>query len=85
MSILAWILVGLLAGGIARMVTGAEKRGCLGTLAVGLVGALIGGALASWAFDEGISGFGLRSIGLAALGATLLLLVLQAIGGGSRR
>lgn len=85
MSILAWILVGLLAGGIARMVTGAEKRGCLGTLAVGLVGALIGGALASWAFDEGISGFGLRSIGIAALGATLLLLVLQAIGGGSRR
>ncbi len=85
MSILAWIVVGLVAGGIARMVTGAEKRGCLGTLAVGLVGALIGGALASWAFDEGIDGFGLRSIGIAALGAILLLLVLQAIGGGSRR
>ena len=85
MSILAWIVVGLLAGGIARIVTGSEKRGCLGTLAVGLVGALIGGALASWAFDEGIGGFGLRSIGIAALGAILLLLLLQAVSGGSSR
>jgi uncharacterized membrane protein YeaQ/YmgE (transglycosylase-associated protein family) len=85
MSIVAWIIVGLLAGGIGRILTGSEKRGCLGTMAVGLVGALIGGALASWGFHEGIGGFGLRSIAIAALGAVLLLLVLQSLGVASRR
>jgi uncharacterized membrane protein YeaQ/YmgE (transglycosylase-associated protein family) len=84
-SILAWIVVGLLAGGIGRIVTGSEKRGCLATIAIGLLGALIGGALAAWGFHEGIGGFGVRSIVIAALGSILLLLVLQALGATSRR
>jgi len=81
----SWIVVGLLAGGSARMVTGADQRGCLGTMAVGLLGALVGGALASWAFDEGIGDFGLRSIVIAVLGSILLLLVLQAVERTGRR
>jgi uncharacterized membrane protein YeaQ/YmgE (transglycosylase-associated protein family) len=81
MGLLAWIVVGLLAGGIARIVTGAEKRGCLLTIAIGIIGAMIGGAIASAAFDgEGIGHFGFRSIAIAALGAIVFLLVLQALG-----
>jgi uncharacterized membrane protein YeaQ/YmgE (transglycosylase-associated protein family) len=78
--IIGWVIVGLLAGGLARMVTGAEKRGCLATMAIGLIGALIGGALAQAAFHERLNGFGLKSILFSALGAVVLLLVLQALG-----
>jgi uncharacterized membrane protein YeaQ/YmgE (transglycosylase-associated protein family) len=45
MSILAWLVVGFVAGGLARWVTGSDKRGCLATIVVGIIGALIGGAL----------------------------------------
>lgn len=82
MTILGWLIVGFIAGGLARVVTGAEKRGCLGTIVVGIIGALIGGGL--WrlatgddtsAFDE----FQWESVAVAFLGASALLLVLQAI------
>jgi uncharacterized membrane protein YeaQ/YmgE (transglycosylase-associated protein family) len=53
---------------------------------VGVLGALIGGALMNAADEKGIGEFGIRSILVAALGAILLLLVLQAISGrGGRR
>jgi len=84
-GIIAWAIVGLLAGGCARLVTGQEKRGCLLTMAIGLIGSLIGGALASAAFDEKINGFGLKSIAISALGAIVLLLGLQALGVANRK
>ena len=81
MGILAWIVVGLLAGGLARMATGARKRGCLGTIVVGVLGALIGGALFNAAGSQGITHFGLWSILVAFAGASLLLLILEAVSG----
>ena len=81
MGLIGWIVVGLVAGGLARMVTGAPKRGCLLTMAVGLIGALIGGALADVAFDEKISRFGLKSIAISFVGACIFLLILQALAG----
>ena len=81
MNLLAWIVVGLLAGWIARAVVRDDRSGCIYTLVVGVLGALIGGALMN-AFDDqerGVDDFSLRSVLVAALGATLLLLVLQAI------
>lgn len=63
------------------------KRGCLGTIVVGIVGALIGGALWRWASgDEGsaFDEFDLGSLVVAFLGSVLLLLVLDAIGPRSR-
>ena len=85
MSILGWVIVGLIAGLLARSITGDQKSGCLYTVAVGVLGALIGGALMQAAGEKGINEFDLRSILVAALGAVLLLLVLQAIGGRGRR
>jgi uncharacterized membrane protein YeaQ/YmgE (transglycosylase-associated protein family) len=86
MNIIAWIAVGLMAGLLARFVVRDSRGGCLYTLAVGVLGALIGGALMQASGHTGINDFSLRSLLVAALGATLLLLVLQAISGrGSRR
>jgi uncharacterized membrane protein YeaQ/YmgE (transglycosylase-associated protein family) len=83
MGILAWIVLGLVAGWIARIIVpGGSGLGCLTTTAVGILGALIGGAIAS-AADVGELGdfYDLGTWAIAVLGSVLLLLVLQAIGG----
>lgn len=76
----------MLAAWIAGIVSGRPQEGCLTKIAVGIAGALLGGALARAAGYSGITEFSLRSVLLAALGATILLLVLRAIEGrgGSR-
>jgi len=80
-NILAWIFVGLIAGFVARSVVGDQRSGCLYTIAIGVLGAFLGGALTQAAGGKGINEFDLRSVLVAALGAILLLLVLEAIGG----
>ena len=84
MNLLAWIVTGLLAGLLARWIVRDDRSGCLYTIAVGVVGALIGGALMNASGRKGINEFDLRSILVAALGAIVLLLILQAIGGRRR-
>ena len=75
MGLLGWIVVGFVAGALAREVTGGGwNLGCLGTIVVGVVGGLIGGWLFSLAGDEGIGDFGLRSMFVAFVGAVVLLL-----------
>jgi uncharacterized membrane protein YeaQ/YmgE (transglycosylase-associated protein family) len=80
MGIIGWIVVGLLAGSLARAATGSEKRGCLGTMVVGMLGGGIGGALFNAAGGNGITDFGLWSILVAFVGACALLFLLQAFG-----
>jgi uncharacterized membrane protein YeaQ/YmgE (transglycosylase-associated protein family) len=81
MGLVSWVVVGLIAGWLAGMVTGRRQEGCITKIAVGVIGALIGGALANAAGFEGIDEFGLRSILIAAIGATVFLFVLEAIEG----
>lgn len=81
MSIVGWIVIGLLAGGVARWIVKDDRSGCIYTMVVGVLGALIGGALMNAVDSTGVDQFSLRSILVAALGAVLLLLVLQAIAG----
>jgi uncharacterized membrane protein YeaQ/YmgE (transglycosylase-associated protein family) len=78
MGIIAWILLGLLAGAIARaLVPGrTEPGGCIGTTAVGILGALLGGFLAS-ALDIGeIDDFFDLGTWLIAIGGSVLLLLI---------
>jgi uncharacterized membrane protein YeaQ/YmgE (transglycosylase-associated protein family) len=84
MNIVAWILVGLIAGLLARWIVRDDRSGCLYTIAVGVLGALIGGWLMHANGHTGINKFSLRSLLVAALGSVLLLLVLQAISGRGR-
>jgi uncharacterized membrane protein YeaQ/YmgE (transglycosylase-associated protein family) len=81
MGFLSWIIVGLIAGGAARMVTRSNKRGCLPTIVIGIIGALIGGFLFSLAGQPGIQDFSIWSVFVAFVGASLLLLVLGALTG----
>lgn len=79
MGPLSWILLGLLAGWLAGLVTGRRRGGCVTTSVIGILGALIGGALANAAgYDGEITELSLRSVVIAALGAALLLLVFGA-------
>jgi uncharacterized membrane protein YeaQ/YmgE (transglycosylase-associated protein family) len=82
MGIIAWIVLGLLAGTIARaLIPGrTEPGGCIGTTAVGILGALLGGFLAS-ALDIGEIDefFDLGTWLIAIGGSIILLLIIRAI------
>lgn len=79
MGPLSWILLGLVAGWLAGLVTGRRRGGCITTSVIGILGALIGGALANAAgYDGEITELSLRSVVIAALGAALLLLLFGA-------
>jgi uncharacterized membrane protein YeaQ/YmgE (transglycosylase-associated protein family) len=76
MSILAWIIVGLIAGWLAERITG-RNHGLLTNLIVGIVGAFVGGFLFSsllgFRYEEGLN---LPSIVVATVGAVVLLALL---------
>lgn len=73
MSWLSWIVVGFFAGAFAKLATGQHRPGCLGTIVVGILGGILGGALFKAAGDEGINDFSIRSLLVAFVGATILL------------
>ncbi len=83
MSLIAWIFVGLVAGWLARRLISDERSGCIYTIVIGIIGALVGGALFSLVTDRdaAVDGFNLPSIGVAFIGACIFLLVLKAIAG----
>jgi uncharacterized membrane protein YeaQ/YmgE (transglycosylase-associated protein family) len=80
-SLIAWAATGLIAGALARWVVRDDRSGCLYTMVVGVLGALIGGALMQAADKRSLDEFSIRTVLVAAVGAVLLLLVLQAVGG----
>lgn len=86
MGIIAFLILGLIAGFIARAINnGPEPGGFLGTLVVGVVGAVVGGLIASAIGIGGLSSF--FSIGtwiIAILGALLFLWVYGMVVGGRR-
>ncbi len=82
MGILSWIIFGLIAGAIAKFLTpGRDPGGCIVTIIIGIVGALLGGWIATALGYGGISGFDLRSFVIAILGSILLLLLWRVVGG----
>lgn len=81
MGIVGWIVIGLLAGGIARWIVRDDRSGCIYTMVVGVLGALIGGAIMNAVDSRGVEELSIRSVLVAALGSVLLLLVLQALAG----
>ena len=78
-------MVGLIAGLVARWIVKDSRTGCIYTVVIGVLGAIIGGGLMALIDEQGVDEFSVRSIIVAALGAVLLLLVLQAIAGRRRR
>ena len=78
-GIIAWLLVGLIAGWAAGKVSRGHGFGIIGDLVVGLIGALIGGLVAG-AFIQGSVGF-VGSIIVAFLGAIVLLALIRLLRG----
>lgn len=78
MGLLSWIIVGGLAGLIAQWIMGG-RMGCLMTVILGIVGALIGGFLMSLFGYGGVDGINIWSIIVATLGAIVLLAIARMI------
>ena len=84
-DLIGWIVIGLLAGAISGWFVGTKSvQGCLPTIVVGIVGALIGGYLARGLNNEPAQGF-LGALAFAVIGSILVRIVLRAIEGGNRR
>ena len=77
MGIIGWIVLGLLAGAIAKAIMpGTQVGGWLATLVLGVVGALLGGFIGSAIFDIGLDTFwSLQTWIVAILGALLVLVI----------
>ena len=82
MGIIAWIVFGLLAGWVAKLLTpGTDPGGCIVTMLIGVAGAVLGGFIGQALGFGSITGFDLRSFLLAVGGAILLLLLYRLVAG----
>ncbi|HEX6487813.1 MAG TPA: GlsB/YeaQ/YmgE family stress response membrane protein [Candidatus Dormibacteraeota bacterium] len=79
-GVLAWIIVGLIAGALASRVVAGRGMGCVADLAVGVAGAFLGGIIFRLFGVVGVAGFW-ESIVVAFVGAAVLLAILQALAG----
>jgi uncharacterized membrane protein YeaQ/YmgE (transglycosylase-associated protein family) len=78
MGLISWILMGLLAGALGRFLTpGDDRMGCFFTILTGVVGAVVGGVVATLLGFGGFRGFDLYSLIVATLGAVVFLLVVR--------
>ena len=79
MSILVWIALGMLAGGLAGWLLGHRRRMLLGDVVVGVLGAVLGGFMASVSLGLDIADIDWTSVLVAGVGAAILILILHAL------
>ena len=80
MGIISWILVGLLAGLLAKLVMpGDDPGGIIVTILIGVAGAFVGGFVVSLLGGTGVTGFNIWSILVATLGAIILLAIYRLV------
>ena len=74
MGFVSWILLGLLVGVLAKWIMpGPDSSGLVMTIVLGVAGAFVGGWLGTRLGFGSVTGFDLRSLGIAVVGALLLL------------
>jgi uncharacterized membrane protein YeaQ/YmgE (transglycosylase-associated protein family) len=81
MSIIGWIVLGLIAGFIASKVVNKSGEGMILDIVLGIIGGLVGGWLFSFFGAEGVTGFNIYSMFVAVIGAIVVLVVYHAIAG----
>lgn len=81
MSILAWIVLGLVAGFIANKLVNRSGGGLVLDLVLGIVGAIVGGFVFNQFGSTGVSGFNLYSLFVATLGAVIVLVIYHMLSG----
>lgn len=78
MGIIAWIVFGLIAGAIAKLLMpGRDPGGFIVTIIIGIVGAVVGGFIGQAIGLGGVEGFDIRSFIVAILGAIILLIAFR--------
>jgi uncharacterized membrane protein YeaQ/YmgE (transglycosylase-associated protein family) len=81
MSIIGWIVLGLIAGFIASKIVNKRGEGFFMDIVLGIVGAVVGGWLFSLFGAAGVTGFNLYSMFIAVVGAIVVLVLYHAITG----
>ena len=84
MSIIGWIVLGLIAGWIGSNIVDNGGRGRLMDIVLGIVGALVGGAIFSALGAVPVTGFNLYSLFVAVVGAVVVLVIYHAMLGRRR-
>jgi uncharacterized membrane protein YeaQ/YmgE (transglycosylase-associated protein family) len=79
MSILGWIVLGLIAGFIGSKVVNKQGEGLILDILLGIVGAVVGGFLFARFGAAGVTGFNLYSMFVAVIGAILILVLYHVI------
>ena len=81
MSIIGWLVLGLIAGFIASKLVNKTGEGLVLDIVLGIVGAVVGGFLFTQFGAAGVTGFNLYSMFVAVVGAVVVLVVYHAITG----
>jgi uncharacterized membrane protein YeaQ/YmgE (transglycosylase-associated protein family) len=81
MSIIGWIVLGLIAGFIGSKIVNKTGEGFILDIVLGIVGAIVGGFLFTEFGATGITGFNLYSMFVAVIGAIVVLVLYHAIAG----
>ena len=84
MSIVGWIVLGLIAGFIASKIVTSQGQGFWINIALGVIGALVGGFLFEGLGAQGITGFNVSSMIVAIIGSIVVLLIYHAVTGRRR-
>ena len=85
MGILGWIILGGIAGWIAKTVTGIGKeKGCFFSVMVGVLGSVVGGLLFNYLGKESVTGFNPWSLFVATIGAIAFLWGASLLGAGKK-
>ncbi|HEV2651719.1 MAG TPA: GlsB/YeaQ/YmgE family stress response membrane protein [Rhizomicrobium sp.] len=79
MGIIAWLVLGLIAGFIASKIINKSGEGLLVDILLGIVGAFVGGYIFTFLGHTGVTGFNLYSMFVAVIGAIVVLLIYHAV------
>lgn len=79
MSIIGWLILGLISGFIASKIVNKQGEGVVLDIVLGIVGALVGGWLFAQFGGQGVTGFNLYSMLVAIIGAVIVLVVYHAV------
>jgi uncharacterized membrane protein YeaQ/YmgE (transglycosylase-associated protein family) len=80
MGIITWIIVGLIAGVLGKLIMpGDDPGGIIVTILIGIAGALVGGFIFGLLGGSGVTGFNIWSIVIATIGAVILLAIYRLV------
>ncbi|HQT84167.1 MULTISPECIES: GlsB/YeaQ/YmgE family stress response membrane protein [Acidiphilium] len=85
MGIIAWLVLGLIAGFIASKLVNKQGEGIVLDMVLGIIGAIVGGFIFNAFGSVGVTGFNIYSLIVAVIGAVVVLVIYHALVGGRRR